>query len=92
MTIKLPRLRVRPRSVEKATPCATQLAAMLACWAASADRMNTGQCAAAAADLQMCMATGGMKGRAGKVRKPTINYRKSCKGWTRLCHSMGLLD
>lgn len=68
-------LKVKPKSLSQAAPCAPELAAMLACWAASGDRLNREKCASSAVALQECMASGAMKGRV-KVRKPTINYRE----------------
>ena len=80
MTIKLPRLKVRPRALAQASPCAGELSAMLGCWAASSDKMNTNDCRLAALALENCMANNA--GRKGKVRKPTINYRVS--KWSRI--------
>ncbi|KAK9898754.1 hypothetical protein P389DRAFT_193773 [Cystobasidium minutum MCA 4210] len=71
--MKIPKLKVRSRSLAQATPCAAELSAMLGCWAQSNDKMNAGACASAAQALEKCMATS-MAGRRGKVRKPTINY------------------
>jgi hypothetical protein len=73
--MKIPKLKVRARSLAQATPCATELSAMLSCWAQNNDKMNASACASSAKALEQCMATS-MAGRRGKVRKPTINYRK----------------
>jgi hypothetical protein len=73
MTMKIPKLKVRPRALAQAAPCAPELTAMLTCWAAHNDKMSVGQCADTAKALEMCMANNA--GKRGKIRKPTINYR-----------------
>ncbi|PWO00768.1 hypothetical protein FA09DRAFT_327495 [Tilletiopsis washingtonensis] len=53
--MKLHQLKVRPRKVAQAGPCAAEFAAMLACWASSSDVGNTGVCQESAARLGECM-------------------------------------
>ncbi len=53
--MKVDKLKVRPKKVTQAAPCAGEFATMLACWATSHDLSNAGQCAEAAKALQMCM-------------------------------------
>ena len=81
MTLKIPKLKVRPRAVAQATPCAVEFSAMLACWAAHNDKMNGNECRERALALESCMANNA--GKRGKIRKPTINYRGSKFAWQR---------
>ncbi|KAF8333979.1 uncharacterized protein EI90DRAFT_2915710 [Cantharellus anzutake] len=70
--MKVDHLKVRPRKVKNAAPCALQLATMLNCWASKNDFRSIGPCADAAQSLRLCM--GGMAGGRVKPHKPTINY------------------
>jgi len=73
-SMKIPKLKVRPRSLAQVAPCAAELSAMLACWAQHpGDKMSMGSCSQAALALEQCMATSA-GAKKGKVRKPTINY------------------
>lgn len=55
--MKIDKLKVRPRKAAATAPCATEFAAMLACWASSHDLRSQGECREAARALQTCMTT-----------------------------------
>lgn len=56
-TMKLHKLKVRPKKETGAAPCAAEFATMLACWASSSDLASQGPCADSARALQECMRT-----------------------------------
>lgn len=55
--MKVDKLKVRPKKAAATTPCATEFAAMLACWASSSDIRSQGVCREQTKALQECMAT-----------------------------------
>ncbi|KAF9562169.1 hypothetical protein CPC08DRAFT_706897 [Agrocybe pediades] len=71
MTIHIEKLKVRPRKAAQTVMCATQLSAMLSCWAASGDFLNVQACQAHAESLHNCMRRTPMP---KKQHKSTINY------------------
>ncbi|KAF8630062.1 hypothetical protein AX15_003122 [Amanita polypyramis BW_CC] len=72
MAIHIKKLKVRPRKNAPNSMCGPQLAAMLACWAATGDLHSTSKsCTEAAATLFNCMRTTPMP---KKLPKPAINY------------------
>ncbi|PWN26938.1 hypothetical protein BDZ90DRAFT_261187 [Jaminaea rosea] len=71
--MKIRQLKVRPKHEAATSPCAAELAAMLACWASTHDTANAGACRDAAKGLQNCMRL--QANGAGRVRgASTINY------------------
>ncbi|KAM6500816.1 hypothetical protein JOM56_003830 [Amanita muscaria] len=80
MAIHIKKLKVRPRKNAANNICGSQLATLLACWAASGDlHSNTKSCADATAALFTCMRTTPMsKG----FQKPAINYHLGRLGKT----------
>ncbi|EGN96003.1 hypothetical protein SERLA73DRAFT_185486 [Serpula lacrymans var. lacrymans S7.3] len=71
MSVSIPKLKVRPRKNPTVNLCATQLSAMLGCWAATSDLASTSACKQAAEDLFHCMRTTPMR---GKQHRSSINY------------------
>ncbi|CAK9786991.1 unnamed protein product [Cutaneotrichosporon oleaginosum] len=69
------RWKVRPTRNTAPPPCAAELAAMLACFAATSDLRAQGEgtngCASAARQLHACMKKGG---GSGKKQSSSINY------------------
>ncbi|KAF8162985.1 hypothetical protein B0H34DRAFT_303202 [Crassisporium funariophilum] len=57
MTVHIKKLKVRQRKAPNNVMCATQLSAMLGCWAASGDLHSVEQCKVAADTLFNCMRT-----------------------------------
>ncbi|PFH52367.1 hypothetical protein AMATHDRAFT_74164 [Amanita thiersii Skay4041] len=80
MTIHIKNLKVRPRKSTANNMCGPQLAAMLACWAATGDVHSKNKaCSEAAAGLFNCMKTSPMP---QKSHKPSINYHLGRLGKT----------
>ena len=82
-TMKVDKLKVRPKKRAAQAPCAAEFAAVLACWASSSDIRSQSVCAEPTKALRDCMAVPvrlirmflGLTQRAGNKRsKPTINY------------------
>ncbi|KDQ18512.1 hypothetical protein BOTBODRAFT_154422 [Botryobasidium botryosum FD-172 SS1] len=71
--MKISKLKVKPRKVAYATPCATELATMLGCWASAGNVGNSAvsPCADTAKALHDCMRT---SAKRGKPPKSTLNY------------------